>query len=158
MRHFICNYFTLLESFGTGASPYPLYVHSAIVQNESEAIFFTRLVTVVIAIRTQYHFCCYQNRFTIITNTLALALPRILEDVNVLMSCHLQCETPQHKILSVRVHYLDLAAGAIAIYCCRKDSDHRGLENGVSTESVVRMAVRYRMYTDLPDRCSILSC
>ena len=37
----------MLESLGTSASPYPLYVHSAIVRNESEATFFTRLVTVV---------------------------------------------------------------------------------------------------------------
>ena len=70
---------------------------------------------------------------------------------------------------------LDLAAGAMAIYCSRKDSDHplldyrlrldlerdfplRGTENGISAESVVRKAVGYRMYTDLPDRCSILFC
>ena len=29
----------------------------------------------------------------------------------------------------------------------------RGTENDVSAESVVRVAVGYRIYTDLPDRC-----
>ena len=65
---------------------------------------FTRLVTVVIAVCAQYHSCCYQNRFTTITNALALASPCILEDVSVLKSCYLHCETPQHEILSERVH------------------------------------------------------
>ena len=58
---------------------------------------------VVIAIHAQYHSCCYQNRFTTITNTLALASPRILEDVSVLKSCCLHCEILQHEILSERV-------------------------------------------------------
>ena len=92
------------------------------MRNESEATFFTRLVTVVIAIRAQYHSCCYQNRFTTITNTLALASPRILEDVSVLTSCYLHCEAPQHEI--PKESSVDLAAGAMAIYCSRKDSDH----------------------------------
>ena len=44
------------------------------------------------------------ERFTTITNTLALASLRILEDVSVLKSCYLHCEAPQHEILSERVH------------------------------------------------------
>ena len=70
---------------------------------------------------------------------------------------------------------LDLASGVMAIYYSRKDSDHpsldappsvdlervvplRGTESGVSAESVVWMAVGYRMHTDLPDMCSIPTC
>ena len=70
--------------------------------NKAEATFFTWLVMVVIAIRAQYHSCCYQNCFTTIPNT--LASPGILQDISVLKSCYLYCETLQHEILSERVH------------------------------------------------------
>ena len=97
------------------------------VRNETVATFFTQLVTVVIAIRAQYHSCCYPNRFTTITNTLALPLPHILEDVSVLKSCYLHCETPQHKILSKRVHSRS-CSGYDGHQLFQEDSDHPSLD------------------------------